>query len=118
MVTFLSSLYGGRISDKELTKRSGLLSLLERGDSVMADRGFDIAKLLPQGTHVNIPPFLGGREQLELDELAETQRIDSMKKTGKIGGEVCHSNFECGKKKAHCRERQLSCRENGFLELG
>ena len=75
MITFLSSFYRGRISDKELTKRSRLLSLLEPGDSVTVDRGFDIAELIPQGTHVNIHPFLEGREQLDLDELAETRRI-------------------------------------------
>ncbi len=78
VITFLSSLYGGRISDKEITKRSGLLSLLQPGDSIMADRGFDIGSILPEGTNVNIPPFLGGREQLEHSELVETRRIASV----------------------------------------
>ena len=41
-VMFVSKLYPGGILDKELTRRSDLLDLLERGDSVMADRGFDI----------------------------------------------------------------------------
>ena len=41
-MTFISDLYPGSISDKELTRRSGILDLLEGGDSVMADRGFDI----------------------------------------------------------------------------
>ena len=40
--TFISSLYPGSISDKELTRRCGILDLLEPGDSVMADRRFDI----------------------------------------------------------------------------
>ena len=41
-VTFVSDLYSGSISHKQLTRRCGLLDLLEPGDSVMADTGFDI----------------------------------------------------------------------------
>ena len=37
VITFVSSLFPGSISHKELTRRSGLLDLLEPGDSVMAD---------------------------------------------------------------------------------
>ena len=59
--SFVSSCYGGRISDKQITKLSGLLSpgKFDKGDSIMADRGFDIDDFL-SGTHVklNIPAFL------------------------------------------------------------
>ena len=41
-VIFVSDLYPGSISDKELTRRCGLLQLLQSGDSIMADRGFDM----------------------------------------------------------------------------
>ena len=55
VITFVSSLFPGCISDKELTRRSGLLHLLEPGDSVMADRGFDIEEdLLLRGVQLNI----------------------------------------------------------------
>ena len=37
-ITFVSDLYAGSISDKELTRQSGILSLLQKGDSMMADR--------------------------------------------------------------------------------
>ena len=53
----------------ELTQQSNFLSLLEPGDSIMADRDFDIDSLLPQGTYVNIPPFLAGQKQLDHMEL-------------------------------------------------
>lgn len=79
-VTFISSLYPGSISDKELTKRSGILDLLEEGDSVMADRGFEIEEdLLLIGVKLNIPPFLRGKKQLSNNELVATRRIASLR---------------------------------------
>jgi len=79
-ITFVSSLYSDSISDKELTRRSGILELLEKGDSVMADRGFDIeADLIPLGVKLNIPPFLKGKSQLSEKEMVETRRIASVR---------------------------------------
>jgi hypothetical protein len=60
--TFVSKLYPGNISDKELTRPSGLLDLLEHGDSVMADIGLGIIEdLAPRGVKLNVPPFLRGK---------------------------------------------------------
>ncbi len=56
VVCFVSKLFGGSVSDKELTIQCGTLDLLEQGDSVMADRGFMIADLLAaRGVDLNIP---------------------------------------------------------------
>ena len=50
-VMFGSQLYGGSISDKEIVRRSGFLEILKQklqtseilpGDTIMADKGFDI----------------------------------------------------------------------------
>ena len=79
-ITFISKLYPGSISDQMLTRKSGLLDLLEKGDSVMADRGFNIQDdLTPLGVKINIPPFLKGKMQLEPEELVETRRIASLR---------------------------------------
>ena len=80
VITFVSQLYPGSISDKELTRRCGILNLLEVGDSVMADRGFSIQEDLALiGVRLNIPPFLRGKGQLSQKELITTRRIASLR---------------------------------------
>lgn len=77
-VTFVSSLYQGSISDKEITRRSGILSLIEEGDEVMADKGFLIKDLLEtKKATLTIPPFLSKTRSLQFTakEVTETQQI-------------------------------------------
>ncbi|XP_065642964.1 uncharacterized protein LOC136074560 [Hydra vulgaris] len=78
-ITFVSDLYAGRTSDKQITNHCGILKLLEKGDSLMADRGFDIVNDLPKGISLNIPPFLEGDFQLTLEKELETRRIASVR---------------------------------------
>ena len=40
-----------------------MLNLLEAGDNVMVDRGFDTSDIVPEGVTVNMPQFLAGRQQ-------------------------------------------------------
>ena len=79
LITFVSDLYTGRISDKKITSNSGIYDLLENGDSIMADRGFDLDDDLPAGVSLNIPPFLDGKPQLSVEEEIETRRIASLR---------------------------------------
>ena len=61
-ITFVSQLYDGSISDKEIVRKSGILEkeLWSPGDSVMADRGFTIESDLKElNVDLNIPSFLG-----------------------------------------------------------
>ena len=75
-VSFVSSLYTGSISDKELTKCCGILDLLERNDGVMADKGFNIDDLLrSKGVQLNLPPYLLNHAQLSPEEDKETKTI-------------------------------------------
>lgn len=79
-VTFVSSLYPGSISDKELTMQSGLLELLKKDDSVMADKGFEIEdELIINGVHLNLPSFLRDKKQFSEKELVFTRRIASLR---------------------------------------
>ena len=67
------------MSDKQITRESGVLALLDSGDNVMVDRGFDIRDILPAGVTLNIPPFLAGRDQLTAAETEETMTIASVR---------------------------------------
>ena len=75
-IVFMSSLFAGSISDKELTRQSGIIELLESGDSVMADKGFLIGDILgDKNVSLNIPPFLMQSDQFSKEEVQETQEI-------------------------------------------
>ena len=65
---FVSSLFTGSISDKEICRRSGLYSVfnkrmqdneLLKGDAIMADKGFTIEDNLKKlNLTLNIPAFM------------------------------------------------------------
>ena len=75
---FVSNLIGGNISYKNLTVQSGLLDCLEEGDSVMADRGFNIGDLLAgKDVTLNIPVRLTDSQLPENDRIV-TCRIASV----------------------------------------
>ena len=78
-VSYLSHLWGGRVSDKQITRESGVLDLLDAGDNVKVDRGFDISNIVPDGATVNMPPFLAGRDQMTAAEKEETMTIASVR---------------------------------------
>ena len=79
-VSFISKLYTGSISDREIVKRCGILDLLEDGDGVMADKGFTIEDLLsPLNCSLNIPPFLSEKVQFTKEDVEMTQRIAKLR---------------------------------------
>ena len=55
---FVSKLYSGSISDKEIVNVSGFLEKLNPGDAVMADKGFNIQDLLALHDTVLIDPLI------------------------------------------------------------
>ena len=75
-ITFISQLYTGSISDREIVLRSGLLSQkFEDGENVMADKVFQIQDILPLGVKLYIPPFLGRNSQMFAEDVIRTQQI-------------------------------------------
>lgn len=82
---FVSQLYEGSISDKQIVQRSGFLDILDKkvmvgeikkGEAIMADKGFDIQNDLKKlGLQLNIPPFLKDKVGFEEGDVIKTQTI-------------------------------------------
>ncbi|XP_063400233.1 uncharacterized protein LOC134684853 [Mytilus trossulus] len=83
--SFISDLLTGNISDRSITERSGFIDLIEKGDHVMADRGFLIKDLLlSKGATLNMPPFTrpckhGKGRCLTAKEIKESKSIASLR---------------------------------------
>lgn len=72
-ITFVSALYAGSISDRELFKQSGITNLLTPDMAIMVDKGFLIDSLVPCKIHR--PVFLTNGKQMSADEVAHTQSV-------------------------------------------
>ena len=78
-ITYLSKLFVGSISDREIVKKSGFLDLIEWKDNVMADRGFNIRDLLlRKNAYLNIPAFSDGK-QLSARAVGKSRKIASVR---------------------------------------
>jgi len=80
LVTFISTAWGGRASDKKITEDSGILEHLLPGDILMADRGFNIEDSV--GLHsatLLIPAFTKGKSQLSPLEVEDTRKIANVR---------------------------------------
>jgi hypothetical protein len=75
-ITFISRAFGGRVSDKVVTQRSGFLDLMEHSDVVLADRGFLIRdELACRAATLKIPAFTRGKTQLSQEDIEKLARV-------------------------------------------
>jgi hypothetical protein len=85
-IIFISQLFTGNISDKDICHRSHLFEILrekiesghiKKGDTVMVDKGFSIRDELESlGLKLNIPA-MANSEQFAAEEVADTRKIAS-----------------------------------------
>lgn len=80
LISFLSKCYGGRASDTFITNDCGFLSKLEKGDEVLADKGFPGIKVSCKNKNsiLIMPPFLHNGRFSE-NEVVETYNIASVR---------------------------------------
>lgn len=82
---FVSELFTGCISDKQLTEQSGFYDLLrtlksigyiQDKDAIMADKGFTIQTEIENlGLSLNLPPFASAGEQMSVADSKMTSKI-------------------------------------------
>ena len=74
-ISFASEAWGGRVSDKVITKESGILSKLSPGDLVLAYRGFNIDLVAEYHAEAVLPAFTKGKSQLSAKEVLESREL-------------------------------------------
>lgn len=72
-ITFVSNLYAGSISDREIFKLSGITRLLKPDMAIMVDKGFLVDDLVP--CKVYRPAFLSNNKQMSRENVMQTQSI-------------------------------------------
>lgn len=93
-VTFVSTLFGGSVTDDLIVEKSGVVDKLKDGDFVLADRGFGMTDLLAEkGVILNKPPNKKGSQMSAADVAAtraiaarrvNVERVIGLAKTNKI----------------------------------
>ena len=79
-ITFLSSGYGGRASDKFITKDRGFCDRLESDDVVMADRGLQIQEdLLFHFCNLQVPPGARTKRQMTKSRYKRKKKLQIYK---------------------------------------
>ena len=78
LVSFVSDAYGGSTTDRQIVERCGLTQLVEPGDSIMADKGFDVQDIFaPYDVTVNMPTFFRKRNRISNKTLNRDRKISS-----------------------------------------
>lgn len=76
-VSYISEGWGGRTSDKYLTEHCSLLHHLVPGDTILADRGFDISGFYC--STLKIPAFTRGKSQLSGINIEQPRKIANVR---------------------------------------
>lgn len=72
-ITFVSALYAGSMSDREIFRISGITKFLTADMAIMVDKGFLVDALVP--CKVYRPAFLSKKTQMSKQDVEETQSI-------------------------------------------
>ena len=79
-ISFLSKCWGGKVSDKVITQKSGFLEHIEPGDTVLADRGFTVAEDIALcGGKLEVPAFTRGKTQLSQKEVECSKQLSTIR---------------------------------------
>ena len=76
-ITFISSAWGGRVSDKVITQQC---KHIDPGDIILADHDFNVHDdIAIRGGKLEIPAFTKGKKQLSREEVEKSQQISRVR---------------------------------------
>ncbi|KAK4320932.1 hypothetical protein Pmani_008248 [Petrolisthes manimaculis] len=78
LISFVSDVFGGATSDRQICERSNLLNKVESGDSIMADKGFNVQDMfIDPNVEINIPEFFRKKTRLSEKSVLKDRKIAS-----------------------------------------
>jgi len=78
LLSYVSPAFGGSTSDRQIVERSGLNIMCNSGDSVMADKGFNVEDLfLPYNISLNIPTFFRKKNRMTSETVRKDKKIST-----------------------------------------
>lgn len=78
LISYVSNAYAGSTSDRAIAERSDLPNMCDSGDSVMADKGFNVQDLfIANNVTINIPTFFKKKNRISGDIVMKDRKIAS-----------------------------------------
>lgn len=78
LVSYVSPAYGGSTSDRQITERDNVAARCDPGDSVMADKGFNVQDLfVAYNVLINIPSFFKKKNRLSYETVLKDRKVAS-----------------------------------------
>jgi hypothetical protein len=78
LISYISPAYGGSTTDRQIVERSNISSICDPGDSLMADKGFNVQDLFQHANvSVNIPTFFRKRNRMDGKTVLHDRKIAS-----------------------------------------
>lgn len=78
LISYISPAYGGSTSDRQIVERSSLPQICSAGDSIMADKGFNVQDIFdPCKVSVNIPTFFSKKTRMTNTVVQKDRKISS-----------------------------------------
>lgn len=78
LISYLSPAYGGSSSDRQIVERSNLTTVCDPGDSIMADKGFNVQDIFaPYDVAINIPTFFSKKNRMSGKAVLHDRKISS-----------------------------------------
>ncbi|XP_062574699.1 uncharacterized protein LOC134236544 [Saccostrea cucullata] len=78
LISFISPAYSGSTSDRQIVERSSLKNLCDQGDSLMADKGFNVQDIFAtKDITINIPTFFKNRNRMSGTTVLRDRKVSS-----------------------------------------